>query len=267
MRNQAHDNDPRFVEYYAQQSLSEETIARADGILRAIMRIRTARGDSVTNLMVADIGCNAGTQSRRWLEQGHQVRGVDISADLVELARARNADFGTRAQFEIGSATALPWAAGQFDVCLLPELLEHVDDWQTCLSEAARVLKPGGSVFLSTTNVLCPVQQEFTLPLYSWYPRKAKEYCVRRARTDAPQWANFVTYPAVHWFSPYQLKAFMSRLGVEALDRFDVMDSRGRGLPVRFALSCIRTVPPLRFFAHILTPSTIIIGRKFALPP
>jgi 2-polyprenyl-3-methyl-5-hydroxy-6-metoxy-1,4-benzoquinol methylase len=54
------------------------------------------------------------------------------------------------------------------DVCLLPELLEHVADWQSCLNEAARVLRPGGLLYLSTTNVLCPRQQEFNLPLYSF---------------------------------------------------------------------------------------------------
>lgn len=260
----AHENDPRFVDYYAQASLTDRAAQRAKGIMSAVLRTRLRQGDPVDHLLVADIGCNAGTQSRCWLEQGHEVRGVDISRELVELARTRNADFGSKAHFEIASATALPWESSQFDICLLPELLEHVDDWQSCVTEAVRVLKPGGSLFLSTTNVLCPVQQEFTLPLYSWYPGWVKDYCVRRACSDRPQWANFATYPAVHWFSPYGLKRFLASLGTEASDRFDVIDTEGRGRLARTAVYLIRALAPLRFLAHVLTPSTIIVGRKIS---
>ena len=261
MHDSAHDNDPRFVDYYAHESLTEKATQRANGILRAVLRMRARLGDRGDDLLVADIGCNAGTQSRCWLAEGHRVSGIDISRDLVELARQRNAAYGDRAQFDVASATALPWAAGKFDVCLLPELLEHVDDWQSCLDEAIRVLKPGGSLYLSTTNVLCPKQQEFTLPLYSWYPGWAKKICERKALTDSPQLANFASYPAVHWFSPYGLKTYLAARGVRAFDRFDLIDPTGRGAAPRAILAAVR-LPPLRFLGHVLTPSTTLFGRK-----
>ncbi len=262
MHDSAHDNDPRFVKYYAAQSLTDKAAERAAGIMSAVLRTRARLGDAVEDLLVADIGCNAGTQSRCWLERGHRVRGIDISRELVDLATQRNAQFGARAQFGVASATALPWEDEQFDVCLLPELLEHVEDWQAVVNEAVRVLKKGGALFLSTTNVLCPRQQEFALPLYSWYPGWVKKICVEKARTTRPQLANFATFPAVHWFSPYGLKRYLDRLGVDGLDRFDLIDSAGRGQAVVAALATVRALPPLRFAAHVLTPSTIIFGRK-----
>jgi len=264
MTDGVHDNDPRFVKYYLDASLTDRAFERAAGIKAAVLRMRAGLGDETRNLLVADIGCNAGTQSRCWLEAGHRVRGVDISRELVEAARSRNAVFGERAEFTVASALDLPWEDETFDVCLLPELLEHVDDWQKCLQEATRVLKPGGSLFLSTTNVLCPKQQEYALPLYSWYPKRLKQYWVRRALSDAPEVANFATYPAVHWFSPHQLASFLRSLGVMAYDRFDVMDSANRSVLTRVALAAIRKCPPLRFAGHVLTPSTIIFGRKLS---
>ena len=36
-------------------------------------------------------------------------------------------------------ATAVPWQDGSADIYLMPELLEHVADWQSCLDEAARM--------------------------------------------------------------------------------------------------------------------------------
>lgn len=260
----AHANDPRFVAYYEAASATERAHARAASIMATVLRVRRERGFETAALAVADIGCNAGTQSRCWLEAGHRVSGIDISRDLVELARERNEPYAARADFQVGSAARLPWSDHSFDVCLLPELLEHVDDWASCLSEAARVLRPRGSLYLSTTNVLCPVQQEFSLPLYSWYPGWVKKRFVQRAMTDSPQLANFASYPAVHWFSPYRLKRFLENLSVEALDRFDVVDLGAQSQLGRLALYCIRGVRLLRLIGHVLTPSTVLIGFKDA---
>jgi 2-polyprenyl-6-hydroxyphenyl methylase/3-demethylubiquinone-9 3-methyltransferase len=215
MPDRSTKNDPRFVEYYAQESLTAKAAERAQGIMRAVL-----------------------------------------------LAKARNAEFGAAASFEVASATQLPWEAARFDVALLPELLEHVDDWESVLNEAVRVIKPGGSLFLSTTNVLCPVQQEFALPMYSWYPGWLKKHYLKRSLTDAPHLANFATYPAVHWFSPYGLKRFLAKRGVVASDRFDLIDTTHRGGAARAVLGAIRLLPPLRFAAHVATPSTLMYGRK-----
>lgn len=257
-----HRNDPRFVEYYARESATDRAAERAVGIMRVVLRARSMVGQSVVNLLVADVGCNAGTQGRCWLERGHRVAGVDISRDLVSLARERNARFGDRASFEVGTAARLPWQSGGFDVCLLPELLEHVEDWESCVREGVRVLRPGGTIYLSTTNVLCPLQQEFTLPGYSWYPAWLKRRVVRRAKTTHPQWANFASYPALHWFSPYRLKGFLQREQVTSLDRFDLIDLHGRPLSIRLLVRLVQSQPVLRLLAHMATSYTVLVGHK-----
>ena len=258
----AHLNDARFVEYYSHESASERAVERALGIMGAVQRARHAAQLPQERLAVADIGCNAGTQSRCWLERDHSVQGLDISRDLVGLARQRNAEFKERCSFHVGSATALPWSNDTFDVCLLPELLEHVEDWESVVREAARVLKPGGTLYLSTTNVLCPIQQEFSLPGYSWYPAPIKRWFLQRARTTHRQLVNFATYPAVHWFSPYGLSHFLRGLGIRSLDRFDLIDLDSKGAAAKLAVASIKVLPPLRFAAHVLTPSTVLVGIK-----
>lgn len=262
MTQTSHENDPRFVEYYARESTSDRAVERALGIMNAVLRTRREQGRVVDDLHVADIGCNAGTQSRCWLERGHRIAGLDISADLVALASERNANFGGRATFEVGSASRLPWAPETFDVCLLPELLEHVEDWESCLREAVRVLRAGGTLYLSTTNVLCPVQQEFTLPGYSWYPRQIKNRIVRLALTSHPQFVNFASFPAIHWFTPYGLSRYLEKCGVRCLDRFDRIQLDGRSAVLKAMVRLIRAVRPIRFLAHVATPSTVLFGIK-----
>lgn len=240
-----------FYDYYASERQSEATLQRFRGIQAAVLRVAAQTGMG-TQLDVADIGCGAGTQFRLWAERGHRVFGVDLNEPLIRLAEKRAAEQGLAIKFEVGAATALPWADSTMDVCLVPGLLEHVADWQSCLNETARVLRPGGLLYLSTTNVLCPRQQEFNLPLYSWYPGALKRYCEHLAVTTRPAIANYAKYPSVNWFSFYRLRDYLKPLGFHCLDRFDLIDAAGKGALARAVIrsTAARSVPAACSRAH-----------------
>ena len=244
-----HSTHQAFYDYYASESESDTTVQRFKGVQKAVLRVATQTAMN-GSLDVADIGCGAGTQSRIWAEQGHQVYGVDVNEPLIRLARERAEQKHLNIRFEVGTATALPWPDSSIDVCLLPELLEHVSDWRACLNQAVRVLRPGGLLYLSTTNVLCPKQQEFNLPLYSWYPRAFKHYCEHLAVTTRPELANHAKYPAVNWFSFYGLRDFLKPLGFACLDRFDLIDASGTWL-ARVIIDLLRRSALLRFLGHV----------------
>jgi 2-polyprenyl-6-hydroxyphenyl methylase/3-demethylubiquinone-9 3-methyltransferase len=211
---------------------------------------------------VADIGCGAGTQCRLWAELGHRVHGVDVNEPLIQLARQRAHEAGLEIRFDVGTATRLPYPDASMDVVLLPELLEHVADWQSCLNEATRVMAPGGLLYLSTTSYLCPRQQEFNLPLYSWYPGFLKRRYERLAVTTRPEIANYARYPAVNWFSYPMLARYLRARGVRCFDRFDMIDAESMPALFRPVLAAIRGFPPLRLGGYLLTPYTIVFGMK-----
>lgn len=250
-----------FYEYYKKQSLSPATMQRFAAVAEVVMRVR-GEPELGVSLDVIDIGCGAGTQSRFWADKGHNYLGVDINEPLVMLARERAAAEGRKARFEVSSATQLPFADASFDVCLVPELLEHIADWESCLKEAARVLRPGGMLYVSTSSWLCPKQQEFNLVGYSWYPGFVKRYVERRAVTDWPAVANFAKYPAVHWFSFYQLQRFLGARGFRSYDRFDMMRMDNKSALQRGVVGLLRALPPLRFLGHVLTPATLLVARR-----
>jgi len=257
-----HSTNPDFLEYYARQSLSPETIGRFTRVRDKALALLAESGDRTGPLEVVDIGCGAGTQCRLWAQLRHHVHGLDVNAPLIEVARQRAREEQLEIQFDVGSATALPYADASMDVSLLPELLEHVAEWEACLNEAVRVLKPGGLLYLSTTNWLCPMQDEFNLPMYSWYPPFLKRRYERLAVTTRPDIANHAKYPAVHWFSFYSLAAYLGRRGFRCLDRFDLIDTEGRGTLQRGAVGLIRAIPLLRLAGHLLTPNTILFALK-----
>jgi ubiquinone/menaquinone biosynthesis C-methylase UbiE len=257
-----HSSHDEFLEYYAQKSIHPAHLQNFRSVKKAILRVLGEQNGEGHKYDVLDVGCNAGGQCSVWAGDGHQVHGLDINEPLLELGRKRAKEAGQQIDYRLGSATELPWPDNSMDVCIALELLEHVAEWQKCLQEFSRVLRPGGVLFLSTSNRLCPRQQEFNLPLYSWYPGLVKRHFERLAITARPDLANHAKYPAVNWFDPYSLGRELARHGLAYRDRFDIVDTADKGGLAKFVISSIQALPPLRFFAHVCTSSTLLLGVK-----
>ncbi len=69
--------------------------------------------------------------------------GVDISDEMIELARKSSAAF-PNAEFQVAGAGQLPFADGTFTQAFSMESLYYYDDMAAALREIARVLVPGG---------------------------------------------------------------------------------------------------------------------------
>lgn len=259
----AHASRPEFVAYYEAGSMSDTTRKRFETVQRKILHLWAKFNErKARDLAVLDIGCGAGTFAMQWARQGYRAHGVDIGKPLIELAQRRAAEAGLDARFELASATHLPYADDSMDICALPQLLEHVQDWQGCLSEAARVLRPGGVLYLSTTNVLCPLQNEFQLPLYSWYPGLVKRRFERLAVTTRPELANYATHPAVNWFTFFEIEAFLDRHGLRSFDRFDMLEESSLSPSLRVARAVIIRARPARWAAYLFSPFLAVFAVK-----
>lgn len=100
---------------------------------------------------VLDYGCGSGFGSARLAVRAQRVQAVDVSAEAIEHA---NADFGRpNLRFDaIGADRPLPFADASFDTVVSLQVIEHVDDRDLYLSEARRVLRPGGHLVLITPD-------------------------------------------------------------------------------------------------------------------
>jgi len=100
---------------------------------------------------IVDLGCGDGaaTSLAAQVNPGHRIVGLDWSADALRQARTRGLTL-VRAEVE---PAGLPIASGRADVVLMSELIEHLVDPDSALEEARRVLKPGGTLLLSTPNL------------------------------------------------------------------------------------------------------------------
>ncbi len=99
---------------------------------------------------VLDLGCGAGFLSNELGAAGHQVTGLDASADALSVAALH--DPGGTVCYQQGDALQLPFADASFDAVCAMDFLEHVEDPERVIAEAARVLRPSGLFFFHTFN-------------------------------------------------------------------------------------------------------------------
>ena len=112
-----------------------------------IRQLNLSSGESVL-----DIGCGPGylCESMGELVGRHgAVVGIDISTDLIALCNRRKPSAWL--SYAIGDATKIDQADGSFDVVVCTQVAEYVPEVDRVLSEAFRVLKPGGrTIFVAT---------------------------------------------------------------------------------------------------------------------
>jgi SAM-dependent methyltransferase len=95
---------------------------------------------------VLDAGCGPGMQAAALAEQGADVTGIDLSEELLAIARTRSAATFLRHDL----TRPLPFADGAFDLVLSSLVMHYLEDWVPTLSEFHRVLGPGGRFVFST---------------------------------------------------------------------------------------------------------------------
>jgi 2-polyprenyl-6-hydroxyphenyl methylase / 3-demethylubiquinone-9 3-methyltransferase len=102
---------------------------------------------------VADVGCGGGLLCEALAQLGADVTGIDLSPAMIQVAQLHAAALARPPVYRLQSAAALAAAApGSFDVVCCMELAEHVPDPAVLVAELAHLLRPGGSLFISTIN-------------------------------------------------------------------------------------------------------------------
>ena len=101
---------------------------------------------------VLDIACGSGNLAIPLARGGADVTGVDIAPNLLEQARGRAEAENLKATFDEGDAEHLPYADASFDVVVSMFGAMFAPRPELVVSEAARVLKPGGLLAMANWN-------------------------------------------------------------------------------------------------------------------
>jgi 2-polyprenyl-6-hydroxyphenyl methylase/3-demethylubiquinone-9 3-methyltransferase len=102
---------------------------------------------------IADVGCGGGLLCESLAAQGALLTGIDLAPAMISVAQLHAASTHMSIDYRLQSAAAL--AADEpaaFDAVCCMELAEHVPDPAALVADLALLLRPGGSLFISTIN-------------------------------------------------------------------------------------------------------------------
>ncbi|MBZ5576004.1 MAG: glycosyltransferase [Acidobacteriia bacterium] len=136
-----------------------------------------------------EIGSGTGDLLAEAAELGYDVTGVEFSESACGRARERLGDTGRIVHGDIGRLTE----ENHYDVCVMADVIEHVQDPRDFLDRVYRLIRPGGIAIIATPS------------LQSW-----------SARLMRSQWMEFKT-EHLHYFTPETLHSLLFQTGLEPI--------------------------------------------------
>lgn len=134
---------------------------------------------------IVDVGCGGGILSEAMARKGAQVLGVDLAERSLKVAQlhAMEAGIDNVRYREVAAEVLADEQPGQFDIVTCMEMVEHVPDPAAIVAACAKMVKPGGWVFLSTLN---------RNPKSFLFAIVGAEYLLRLLPTGTHEYAKFI---------------------------------------------------------------------------
>lgn len=198
----------------------------------------------LTDKTILDVGCGLGTYVERFRNFSDRVYGVDLEASRVAEAVRRLPNLAT------ARAEELPFPQDQFDVVLLHEVIEHVEDDRGVVQEAYRVTKPQGRIVIFAPNRLYPFETHGiywrgryrfgNIPLANYLPDSLRRRLVPHVRA-------YTRGGLLHLFEGLPHRIIVHTQIYPGYDKIEARNPTLAGLFRRLTYALERT--PLRLFA------------------
>jgi 2-polyprenyl-6-hydroxyphenyl methylase / 3-demethylubiquinone-9 3-methyltransferase len=150
------------------------------------------RAGGLAGKTVLDVGCGGGILSESMARLGARVTGIDMGEAPLAVAKLHLKESGVRVDYRrVSSEELAVEQPGAFDIVTCLEMLEHVPDPASTVASLAKLVRPGGQVFISTINrnpksfLFAIVGAEYVLKLL---PRGTHEYMKFIKPSELERW-------------------------------------------------------------------------------
>jgi CheY-like chemotaxis protein/ubiquinone/menaquinone biosynthesis C-methylase UbiE len=147
--------------------------------------------EPVKGKRVLDLGCGEGYCTRELRRRGAEISGIDVSDKMIDGALEAEKKLKLGISYSVGDATKLPQVANaSLDMVLAVFLFNYltVDQTRACMSEVARIVKPGGHFVFSIPHPAFPYMREHAPPFYFDVPKGAGYFAGRNQHFSGKIW-------------------------------------------------------------------------------
>ena len=131
-----------------------------------------------SNLDILDLGCGGGLVCEPLSRLGANVTGVDFVKKNIEVAKRHAIKSKLNIEYIKQNLSSLRLKK-KYDVIILLEVIEHLDNWQKIISKCIKFLKPKGRMIFSSINrtILSKILAIFIAEqILCWVPKKTHSY-------------------------------------------------------------------------------------------
>lgn len=182
-------------------------------------QIRAYSGLSSGNFL--EIGSGRGAMLVAAARRGFRVTGVEYSSHACAYARDALAAEGLSGELVCGEIDAVAHRGGEFDVCVMADLIEHVRDPRHFVRVLHKVLRPGGVIFIATptldswsARLMSTRWMEFKPEHLSYFSRKSLEGLL-----FSEGFRTLATVPGVKVLSYDYIRAHFERFPIPVVTR------------------------------------------------
>ena len=245
----------RYIENHAHITLDDQK-PTLENVLHNIQAYRPLNGDS----RILEIGVGSGWFQIYCKKQGLRIKGLEISPQLMEVAKEYGVRYGTELDLEVGNIEDTNIGVNQYDAIVCSSVFEHVEDWQNGVKKVFNALKPGGVLYFDSTNKFSFTSGEYNFPLYGWMPNEWR-YRLRQKRQGPDIMKLGIDF---HQFTYPQLRRFFRDVGfTSVLDMVDFKDtSRLNDPKKRIVFKSLKRAQPLKHLVLTFVPATIFVCVK-----
>ena len=207
------------IEYEHFDKLSEEWW-KEDGKFKILHKIRPIRieyilkhthNNQIKNYEILDIGCGGGLICESLSKLGGNVTGVDFVEKNIQIAKKHAKINKLKINYMHGDIEKIRFKK-KFDIIIMFEVLEHLDDWRKVLKNKFKILKNNGTIIISTIN-----------------RNLLSKYLAINVAENILRWIPKNTHDYEKFIKPEEIFKFSKEIG------FKVKDIRGYGFdPIDF---------------------------------
>ena len=132
----------------------------------------------VNKLDILDLGCGGGLTCEPLARLNANVTGIDFVRENIEIAKDHANQSNLNINYILNDINSINLKK-KYDLILMLEIIEHLDEWDIFISKIKKNLKPKGTIIFSTIN-RTQISKFFAIfiaeNLLKWVPKKTHDY-------------------------------------------------------------------------------------------